>query len=205
VDLAAGLPQLLSCLPQRIGLFPARQPADLLQLGRCVEILSAAGYAYLGMDQFALRDDPLALAQRRGRLHANLLGYTVNAESEVLGLGVGALSHIGDCVTLNLRGAAAWRQAVDAGRLPVARGRRLSEDDALNAQLIERLACEAAVPIRLLERRFGVDFRRRYATALTRLAPLLEEGLLLQETGCLRATRQGRLLLGHIGACFDPK
>jgi oxygen-independent coproporphyrinogen-3 oxidase len=205
VDLAAGLASLLAHRPQRIGLFPARHPADLVQLGRCIETLTAAGYAYLGMDQFALRDDPLAVAQRRGRLHANLLGYTVNAESEVLGLGVGALSHVGDCVTLNLRSAGAWRQAVDAGRLPLARGRTLSDEDALNAHLIERLACESAVPVRQLERRFGIDFRRHFGPTLARLAPLLEEGLLLEEAGCLRATRQGRLLLGHIGACFEPK
>ena len=49
--------------------------------------------------------------------------------TDVIGLGVGALSLIGDCLSLTCRTVAAWRAALDAGRLPVSRGVRLLEGD----------------------------------------------------------------------------
>ncbi len=48
---------------------------------------------------------------------------------DVIGLGVAALSRIGDCLSLTCRNLAAWRSALDAGRLPVSRGAHLPEGD----------------------------------------------------------------------------
>lgn len=57
------------------------------------------------------------------------MGQQDGGATDVIGLGVGALSRIGDCLTLNCRNLAAWRAAIDGGRLPVSRGARLPEDD----------------------------------------------------------------------------
>src|SRR6185503_12778712 len=73
----------------------------LLQLA--IEKLTAAGYVYIGMDHFALPDDDLALAQSRGSLHRNFMGYTTHADSDLVGLGVSAISHIGDSYSQNAR------------------------------------------------------------------------------------------------------
>jgi oxygen-independent coproporphyrinogen-3 oxidase len=212
VDLAYGagatgldLAPLLAARPDRIGLFPTQQPADLDALQYLTGQLSAAGYVDLGMDQFVLPADPLLLAQERGRLHANLLGYAAHPASEVVGIGVGALSRIGDSLALNYRSGLAWRLAVDAGRLPVARGRQLTDDDELCAQVVERLACDAVVPVGQLERRYGVDFKRRFAPALAQLKPMLEEGLVALDAERLRVAGPGRLLLGHIASLFSQK
>ena len=173
----------------------------LLQLA--IEKLTAAGYGYIGMDHFALPDDELALAQARGGLHRNFMGYTTHADSDLIGLGVSAISHIGDSFSQNPRDLVSWQGAIDDGRLPVFRGMRLSEDDQLRADLIQRLMCQGEVPIAALERRYAIDFDVYFADAMQRLLPLVADGLVRIEPGRIKVTSQGRLLLRNIAMCFD--
>ena len=179
----------------------AAEKLGLLQLA--IEKLTAAGYVYIGMDHFALPDDDLAQAQQRGSLHRNFMGYTTHADSDLLGLGVSAISHIGDSFSQNPRDLPSWQIALDEGRLPVFRGMRLTEDDQLRADLIQRLMCQGEIPIGALERRYLIDFREYFADALERLQPLVEDGLARIEPDRIVATSRGRLLLRNMAMCFD--
>jgi len=173
----------------------------LLQLA--IEKLTAAGYVYIGMDHFALPDDDLALAQARGSLHRNFMGYTTHADSDLIGVGVSAISHIGATFSQNPRDLPTWQAAIDEGRLPVFRGMRMSEDDRLRADLIQHLMCQGELPISALERRYSIDFGDYFRDALARLEPMIADGLVRIEPGRILATMQGRLLLRNIAMCFD--
>jgi oxygen-independent coproporphyrinogen III oxidase len=173
----------------------------LLQLS--IERLTDAGYVYIGMDHFALPDDELALAQQRGSLHRNFMGYTTHAESDLIGLGVSAIAHIGNTFSQNPRDLLDWQRALDAGRLPVFRGMRLSDDDQLRADLIQHLMCQAEIPIAALERRYGIDFQTYFAEDLQRLRPLQDDGLAFKARERILVTARGRLLLRNIAMCFD--
>jgi oxygen-independent coproporphyrinogen-3 oxidase len=173
----------------------------LLQLA--IETLTAAGYEYIGMDHFALPDDELAQAQARGGLHRNFMGYTTHADSDLIGLGVSAISHIGTSFSQNPRDLPAWQSALDEGRLPVFRGMVLSDDDQLRADLIQRLMCQGEIPVSALERRYGIDFREYFADALVQLAPLADDGLVQIGEARIEVTARGRLLLRNIAMCFD--
>ena len=173
----------------------------LLQLA--IEKLTAAGYCYIGMDHFALPQDDLALAQERGGLHRNFMGYTTHADSDLIGLGVSAISHIGDSFSQNPRDIFSWQNALDEGHLPVFRGMHLSEDDQLRSDLIQQWMCQGEIPIGALERRYGIDFDAYFATSLERMQPLVDDGLVRRDADAIRATAQGRLLLRNIAMCFD--
>jgi oxygen-independent coproporphyrinogen-3 oxidase len=112
----------------------------LLQLA--IEKLSAAGYRYIGMDHFALPEDELSIAQERGSLHRNFMGYTTHAESDLIGFGVSAISHIGNSYSQNPRDLTEWEEAIEAGRRPVWRGMNMNSDDTLRADLIQQLMCQ---------------------------------------------------------------
>ena len=179
-------------------------PALKLEL-LCLAIakLTDAGYIHIGMDHFALPDDELALAQRRGSLHRNFMGYTTHADTDLIGMGVSAISHVGDSFSQNPRDLAGWQVALDEGRLPVFRGMRLSEDDVLRADLIQQLMCQGEISISTLERRHAIEFNAYFADELVRLEPLERDGLLRFEPGRIVATKQGGLLLRNIAMCFD--
>ena len=118
------------------------------------------------MDHFALPGDSLAQAQQRGDLHRNFMGYTTHAESDLVGLGVSAISHIGPSFSQNPRDLGSWEQAIDQGRLPVWRGMRLEEDDVIRADLIPRLMCHGTLAFRALEQRHVTEFSTYFPTAL---------------------------------------
>ena len=199
----AHLPELFKAQKQIEAADLPTPEAKLALLQLAIEKLTDAGYIYIGMDHFALPDDELARAQARGGLHRNFMGYTTHADSDLIGLGVSAISHIGDSFSQNPRDLISWQGAIDDGRLPVFRGMRLSEDDQLRADLIQSLMCQGEIPIAALERRYAVDFEDYFADALERLQPLAADGLVRFEPGRITVTSQGRLLLRNIAMCFD--
>jgi oxygen-independent coproporphyrinogen-3 oxidase len=199
----AHLPQIFKP-QQRIALEDLPNPEAKLGLLECaIERLVAAGYVYIGMDHFALPGDELARAQARGDLHRNFMGYTTHAESDLIGFGVSAISHIGDSFSQNPRDIASWERAIDDGRLPVWRGMPLDRDDVLRADVIQELMCHGRLDFSRLGRRHGIDFGEYFADSLPRLKALEDDGLLEFTRAGIRATPRGRLLLRVIAMCFD--
>ena len=189
---------------QRINAEDLPSPEVKLGLLQCaIDKLGEAGYVYIGMDHFALPGDSLAQAQQRGDLHRNFMGYTTHAESDLVGLGVSAISHIGNSFSQNPRDLGSWEQAIDQGRLPVWRGMRLEEDDVIRADVIQQLMCHGTLDYRDLGRRHVIEFTTYFADALQRLRPLQDDGLVELRPDGLRATSRGRMLLRIIAMCFD--
>jgi oxygen-independent coproporphyrinogen-3 oxidase len=155
------------------------------------------------MDHFSLPSDDLARAQQLGSLHRNFMGYTTHADCDLIGLGVSAISHIGDSFSQNPRDLPAWETAIDQGLLPVWRGLALSSDDCVRADVIQQLMCHAAIDIDRIEYRYDLDFSEYFADALARLAPLEADGLVEISARRIAATARGRLLLRIIAMCFD--
>jgi oxygen-independent coproporphyrinogen-3 oxidase len=174
---------------------------DLLRLA--IDELCASGYRYIGMDHFALPDDELVRAQEADSLQRNFMGYTTHAECDLLGMGVSAISHIGDSFSQNFRDLKAWERAVDGGRIPLWRGKALSADDRVRGAVIGQLMCRGRIDIAALERRHGIDFTAYFHDALERLQPHVADGLVQFEPGRLVVTPVGRLLLRSIAMCFD--
>ena len=179
----------------------ARAKLHLLQLA--IERLGAAGYHYIGMDHFALPQDDLSLAQERGGLHRNFMGYTTHADCDLLGLGVSAISHVGASFSQNARELRAWEAAVDAGRLPLWRGLALDFDDEVRADVIQQLMCRGEIDMAAVERRHCIDFVSYFREALERLRPLMSDGLVTIVGNYICTTPRGRLLMRVIAMCFD--
>ena len=175
----------------------------LALLGLAVERLSAAGYQYIGMDHFALPEEDLSQAQRAGSLHRNFMGYTTHADSDLLGLGVSAISHIDSSYSQNPRDLKEWEARIAEGGVPVWRGLELDCDDMLRAELIQQLMCHGRVDGHALARRHGVDFDLYFAEELVALRHLQDDGLASYNEGVVAATEQGRPLLRLIAMCFD--
>jgi len=216
------LDQVLALRPDRLAvygyahlpqLFRAQRQIDASQLpapehklallGLAVQQLSAAGYQYIGMDHFALPEEDLARAQRAGQLHRTFMGYTTHADTDLIGLGVSAISTLGESYSQNPRDLAAWEAAVDAGRLPVWRGMRLEADDLLRGRIIQQLMCHGQVDLHAACAPLGLDYRAYFADALQALDRLCQDGLAQRNGPHIRASRAGRPLLRLLAMCFD--
>jgi oxygen-independent coproporphyrinogen-3 oxidase len=174
---------------------------ELLQLA--IDKLAAGGYRHIGMDHFSLPNDDLARAQQLGGLHRNFMGYTTHDDCDLIGLGVSAISHIGDSFSQNPRDLPAWEVAIDQGRLPVWRGLALTFDDRVRADVIQQLMCHASIDIDQIENQHDIDFAEYFADSLARLEPLIADGLVEIHGQRIVATPRGRLLLRIVAMCFD--
>lgn len=89
----------------------AQQKLDILQ--ETISSLTETGYQFIGMDHFARPDDELAIAQRKGVLHRNFQGYTTQGDTDLLGMGISAISMIGDSYAQNQKELKHYYQQVD--------------------------------------------------------------------------------------------
>jgi oxygen-independent coproporphyrinogen-3 oxidase len=175
----------------------------LALLGLTVEKLTAAGYVYIGMDHFAVPEDELSVALEQGTLQRNFQGYSTRAGLDLIGLGMSAIGLVGECYAQNRKTLDAWMQAIDAGELPVWRGLRMTGEDRLRRDLIQRLMCSGRVDFADFERRYELDFSQHFASELARLAPLAADGLVELGSREMRVTPLGRLLVRAVAMVFD--
>ena len=199
----AHLPQLFKAQKQ----IDERQLPDgalrLRLLGLAVERLVAAGYEYLGLDHFALPGDELVRAQREGTLVRNFQGYSTHGGTDLLGLGMSAISQVGDAYVQNWKTLESYYAALETGHLPVERGVRLTRDDMIRRHVIQRLMCDAVMSFTEVEARFGLDFTDYFAGELAALEPLVQDGLVVREAHGLRITPVGRPLMRNVAMVFD--
>lgn len=162
------------------------------------ERLAAAGYVEIGIDQFALPEDPLARARREGGLHRNLMGYTATATDALLGLGVSAIGDSVASLAQNDKSQPRYEARVAAGELPLQRGHVLDATDRLVRAHLQALLTSGETSWTPADR----EAPWRPAVE-ARLAPLVADGLVAMGPERLIVTPNGLPFLRNACAAFD--
>lgn len=176
---------------------------ERLELSRAAaERLAERGWVAVGLDHFALPDDPLAKAARTGRLRRNFQGYTTDTAPALLGFGASAISTLPHGYAQNTVQIRAYRQAVASGALPVVRGIALTADDRVRGAVIERLMCDLAVDLDAVCRAQGAN-ASGFAAELETLTPLVRDGLVRVDGRRVSVPEEARPFLRLTCAAFD--
>lgn len=175
----------------------------LLMMERMTEKLLDAGYVYIGMDHFAKPDDELAVAQRDGVLQRNFQGYSTHGGCDLVAFGVSSISAIDNLFAQNHKQIEDYQNAVDAGKLPVARGFELSDDDLLRQEVIKQLICHFELNFADIDKQFSINCREYFAEELEQLQSMVADGLVEMTGTGIRVSLAGRLLIRRICMTFD--
>lgn len=157
-----------------------------------VAVLTAAGYVWIGPDQFVLDSDELAIAQAGGELHCNALGYTARPRAHVLGFGAGATGDVAGTAVHSASLRATWAGLLETQRLPVTDAHRRNAEEAHCAEAAERLCCDLFVPAEHAD------------AAAARLQQFIAEGLVVRTADGLCVTPRGHYALARLRAALGP-
>ena len=177
--------------------------SSLRLLASAAERLTASGYVYIGINQFALPNDPLAVAQREGRLQWNCQGYSAHADCDLVGLGLSAIGAIGPTYSENARTLSEYYARLDANDLPIVRGIQLTRDDLVRRSVIQRFLCRFEVSKEAVGINYLLDFDRYFAAELGALRAFEHDGLVEIGADWIGVTPRGRLLVCAICKVFD--
>ena len=199
----AHLPQRFK--PQRRIVAELLPPAGdkLAMLSGAISALLGEGYAYIGMDHFALPDDPLAVAKRQGLLHRGFQGYSTQPDCDLVGLGVSAISRVGATYAQNAKTLEEYEDALHLQQLPVQRGLALTRDDLLRRTVIMAIMCQGKVDFGAIGQAHLVDFVDHFAPELAALGPLVAQGLVKLRDHELEVTETGWFFVRAIAMVFD--
>jgi len=168
-----------------------------------IELLQRSGYLYIGMDHFAKPSDELAQALEQGTLQRNFQGYSTMSETDMLALGVSAISQIDGVYIQNHHEIEPYESLINESQLAIKRGIFLNEDDKIRQWAIGQLACQGQLDLDVVSNKFGIDAHVYFRNEWARLAELANDDLIELTTSKVFVKPLGRLLLRPILIAFD--
>ncbi|RWU20832.1 oxygen-independent coproporphyrinogen III oxidase [Pseudomonas alkylphenolica] len=177
--------------------------AKLQMLQRTIEQLTQAGYRYIGMDHFALPDDELAIAQEESTLQRNFQGYTTHGHCDLIGLGVSAISQIGDLYCQNSSDLNHYQDTLSSAQLATSRGLVCNNDDRVRRAVIQQLICHFELDFETIEQQFTLDFRGYFKEEWPALEAMHKDGLITLSNQGIQVLPAGRLLVRSVCMVFD--
>jgi len=200
-------------LPKRFAsqrLIPEAQlPDSHTKLGilkLCIEMLTNAGYQYIGMDHFAKPNDSLAKAQNQGELKRNFQGYTTHSNCDLIAFGTSAISQIGHTYVQNHTATKDYRKSIENGQLAIMKGYVSNRDDQIRHRVIMSLICNFELDTSEIESEFGIVFKTYFKNELIALQKLEKDGILTldgESRLMIKVTDPGKLLIRCICMTFD--
>lgn len=173
------------------------------------ETLLDAGYIAIGMDHYALPEDPLSIAIKSKTLHRNFQGYcTRDTTGQVYAFGMSAISQLHNAYVQNTKNVPAYIEAIKKGEAPVEKGYLMDDTDIAVREVINEIMCNNRLNWEEVSGRINKtaeELKTLTSFDAERLEPLAEDGLLSFNEEEITVTNTGRFLIRNIAAIFDPK
>ena len=138
------------------------------------------------------------LPRKKQTLQRNFQGYTTHGHCDLIGLGVSAISQIGDLYCQNSSDLNEYQNTLAAAQLATSRGLVCNADDRLRRAVIQQLICNFSLEFAEIEQQFNIDFQGYFGALWPQLQGMANDGLI--EPGS-RADRRiaGRTPAGALG------
>lgn len=168
-------------------------------------ILSELGYRNIGMGWYTWENDPLVRAQAAGLLHWFPLGYTDMPVPDVIGVGPGAVSSIGEFYGRNEPGWKIYQEALNDSQLPIVCGIELEADDVLRREIMAMILAAGCIRVSAVEDKWGIRFKQFFARETEQLLDFEQKGWLDWQQGMIRIRVRGYRELVSICQAFDHR
>lgn len=177
-------------------------PARQAQAEAIAAALVRDGYRRIGLDHYALPDDPMTQALAARALHRNFQGYTTDANEILIGLGASAIGRLPQGYVQNDTVLGSYAGTIALGELATARGYKFGTEDRLRAHLIERVMCDFSVDVEEACSAHGLA-ADILVDAVPKLKALEADGLIRFDGARLTVVDEARDLVRVVASAFD--
>jgi oxygen-independent coproporphyrinogen-3 oxidase len=160
-------------------------------------------YVYIGMDHFARPGDELVTAQQNKTLQRNFQGYSTRGNADIYAFGMSSISQIPDAYWQNEKELPKYYAELNTGKVPLARGYVVTEEDKIRRDTIMRVMCDLSLNYASMSQRLGINFAEHFEREIESLGPFEADGLVRRSRTGLEVTDTGRLFIRNIAMCFD--
>jgi oxygen-independent coproporphyrinogen-3 oxidase len=174
----------------------------LAQFGAISARLADAKYRRIGLDHFAKPDDRLVRCLDAGTLHRNFQGYTTDQCTTLIGFGASAVGTLPQAYVQNTTQVGDYRRRIEAGSFAIQRGRRVTAEDRLRRDVIERIMCDFRVDLDVVATQHGLNVGH-FAGEFARLCDLERDGIVRVEGAMVSLDETYWPLARTVAAVFD--
>jgi oxygen-independent coproporphyrinogen-3 oxidase len=170
-----------------------------------VQALSELGYQNIGLDWYTLANDPFIQVQATGLLHWSPLGFTDLPSPDVIGVGPGAISSIGDFYGRNESDWKLYQSLLNDEQLPIMCGIELEADDVLRREIMSMILAASCIRIAAIEDKWGIRFSQFFASEAEQLRVFEQKNWLEWQQDCARIHVRGYRELTELCRIFDRR
>ena len=165
-------------------------------------LLVEAGYVAIGLDHFAKPDDPLAIAQAKGRLYRNFQGYTTDDAESLIGFGASAIGVTNNGYVQNISAIKDYSRHIANGKLPVAKGVAMNVDDKMRGDLIKSLMCKKSTNVDEILAKYDMPLNA-LNEELMNMQDLIADNVISLDNHTITLSDEGQHLVRIVAARFD--
>ena len=174
------------------------------------ERLRDAGYMQLGLDQFCLPTNELAIAQQQGSVHCDISGRLTTRNTDYVGIGVAAVSQMNTAYAKNQSKYCEYNESLNQNLLPIEKGVVLSPDHRIRAAIVKEVICRNCINLensigRYIDLPTTTTLRDYFSQELGAISALANENLITVSKAGLEITDEGLDHKLQIAAIFDPQ
>ncbi len=167
------------------------------------DTLVTHGYIPVGFDHFSHPNDSLAKASLNGTLHRNFQGYTTDAATTLIGLGVSAVSQIQSSYFQNAKRLSDYMERANSKKAPITKGIFLNPDDEVRRSTIHELMCTLSISLDQFHDMHDIAFWDYFGNELPSLKSMEEAHLVEFSKSQFKLTELGRVFLRTVAQSFD--
>ncbi len=162
------------------------------------ELLTGSGYNRAGFESYSLPNDPLSISMEKKQAVYNSLGTQKGEATNFIAVGSSAHGVLNDDFYFqNYYEQPLYRKSLEENRLPIYRGLRLSQDDAIRREIIRHIRTFFNVEFKYFEDKYKKNFKNYFQEELFKLQSYEDDGLL--------KLNDENVVISSLGQHFSPQ
>lgn len=161
-------------------------------------------YQKFGIDTFVRKDTVICEKWKKQQIIRNFMGTSVDSGGDLLGIGMSAISKIGNTYIKNCSNLHKYEELLEMNIVPIEKSYTMSQDDIIrNDIILNHILSKKMISINKIEKMYGITFCNYFENEYSKLKELEELGLVTQSGEDIIIKKDGEFVIKNIAHVFN--